>query len=1427
MAKEAAETAGLGLDLDIKGLSAIKELAEVVNKIRAGFHGINEMAGDVTSSIKGLSATAHKVGKFNLGAGVGENIKAVQKLSTEMKRLPGERVDKIGGKFGDAAKQTEKATKQTHKLGDAFRSVGDKASKSGHRIRDIVAGSFIANGVINSWYSLKAGISEAIKAGEEYDKEQQVMHATWNTLTGDAKKGNKMVKAINDISVKFGQSSDLVNELNQQFYHVLDKQGPTDKLTKSVLTLADTLGMGAENVQRLGLNFTHMMSSGKMQLGDFNMITDQLPMFGERLLEYERKAMKNSKLSMAQLRADMSAGKVSAKDAEAVMNGLGKKYAKASENMMKTMSGMERVISARGKALSGALIKPIINAKNPLFGAVSKWVSDPHTETEFKKVGQSVSKGLGTITEAFSKAVNPTGSKKFADNMLNNLSSGITSMSSTIAKHAQSIINFFSELHSSLKILMQVGTGFAKGIVSGLNAIITPIGKLTSHSKHLNSFAEALKSISKQNGGLQTLGRTIAGFWAGSKALKIGKSLGSKVTRMFIRPEIDAETGKRELTLFSKSIRGTSKGIGRALKWTAKIGWKGAKLALGSLKGAVSVAASAVVKSLNYMKAGAVIAGNGLKAAFTFMKANPLIAIVSAVVAVGLALTALYKHNKKFRKFVNGLIAGAKKAFSGVVKWFKNLGKGVSNTFNSIRKGVNSRFGGSMKAMGKLTKSGVKVAQSSIRLFTDFFTGKWKRLGTDIKKLTGNLWKFVQNYFKAGFKFVDDLTGGRLSKMIGAFQDAWSNIGKGWHSFWNGIDSWFGKLWAGIKKTVSNGINGVIGVLNTGLSGINSVIHFFGGKTNTIGKISTVHLATGTGAMGSGYRRKITKPTLATLNDGNDSPETGNQEAIIHSNGVGELVKGRNTVRVLEPGAEVLNATELKTVREMAHFKKGTGLLDGMKSVASNVAGGVVSGVKGLGNFASKAWHGVTHLLGTLQKLVAHPIKTISGMFGEKSPKESGEMLNAFSEGMFGSVKKGATNWWKQLMGVVEGTLHSDSGGDTSGLVDAMEKYGHGHKYVWGATGPDTFDCSGLVMYALKHAFGISYPHFSGSQYSQSKHISKSDARPGDLVFFGPGGNEHVGVYAGHGAYYSALNPNRHPNIGMSPVSTGPGSPLYARVPGLVQNTNKGKNKSNNSAYARFNAQTGGMLGWIKKHLAPLLDTDSYGSDSVMGGAITHAMISKALSLAKVPHKYWSKMQHDIIAVAKSETGNQNEMQKIHDVNSAAGNPAGGPLQFTKSTFEAFAFPGHHNWRSSFDQVLAFLNNSQYASATGQTTILGHSKFDWLHSGPQGHKRFRKNGGKVKRGESYIVGEEGWEEFTPATDGTIKSHKESVNAQNRASARLGQQSVTIDAHMEVSIGSITQDNEDDVFAKLEKFSEAHVKKLRGVIGADDEGGIMA
>ena len=92
------------------------------------------------------------------------------------------------------------------------------------------------------------------------------------------------------------------------------------------------------------------------------------------------------------------------------------------------------------------------------------------------------------------------------------------------------------------------------------------------------------------------------------------------------------------------------------------------------------------------------------------------------------------------------------------------------------------------------------------------------------------------------------------------------------------------------------------------------------------------------------------------------------------------------------------------------------------------------------------------------------------------------------------------------------GPAPAPSGNAAAAIGYATSKVGS--PYVWGAEGPNAFDCSGLMVWAFRQ-IGISLPHYSGAQYSMTTRVSRSQLAPGDLVFWGGGGSEHVALYMG------------------------------------------------------------------------------------------------------------------------------------------------------------------------------------------------------------------------------------------------------------------------------------------------------------------------
>ncbi len=80
-----------------------------------------------------------------------------------------------------------------------------------------------------------------------------------------------------------------------------------------------------------------------------------------------------------------------------------------------------------------------------------------------------------------------------------------------------------------------------------------------------------------------------------------------------------------------------------------------------------------------------------------------------------------------------------------------------------------------------------------------------------------------------------------------------------------------------------------------------------------------------------------------------------------------------------------------------------------------------------------------------------------------------------------------------------------------------------GKSYVFGTAGPNTFDCSGLMVYSYKK-MGVSLPRTSRAQFGAGTAVSKDNLQPGDLVFY-YSGISHVGMYIGNGKIVHAANP--------------------------------------------------------------------------------------------------------------------------------------------------------------------------------------------------------------------------------------------------------------------------------------------------------------
>ncbi len=124
-------------------------------------------------------------------------------------------------------------------------------------------------------------------------------------------------------------------------------------------------------------------------------------------------------------------------------------------------------------------------------------------------------------------------------------------------------------------------------------------------------------------------------------------------------------------------------------------------------------------------------------------------------------------------------------------------------------------------------------------------------------------------------------------------------------------------------------------------------------------------------------------------------------------------------------------------------------------------------------------------------------------------------------------TSRGSTTTRKQAETTKTEETTTTSSGKGGTVVETAKNF-IGYRYVYGASGPNSFDCSGFTSYVFK-LHGVSLSRTAKGQYSNGTAVARADLQPGDLVMFGPSlsGINHVGIYIGGGQIVHAANPSR------------------------------------------------------------------------------------------------------------------------------------------------------------------------------------------------------------------------------------------------------------------------------------------------------------
>ena len=1273
-------------------------------------------------------------------------------------------------KLNDEIEQSQRSSSLIGRLKDSFKRLGSEVSETEtktSRLKGIFGATFaanlISNGFQNALGAIKGKFDEIAQSSAEYVKYQQTMNATWLTLTGNAEEGKKMVDMTNQMAQAAANSTEMVDGMNQKFYAVTHNTELTKQQTQAILTLQDAFGQTDAAVENFATQWAQMIANGKVQGQDMMSIINVFPEMKNQLKEVAAQELGIADMTQEKYAELQKDGKITSEMAQKALFELQDKYKDATANFSTTIGGLERTIQSRMPAVVAAFRDPIDKMKNPFLQQIGDWVADPNTETKFKDLGEHVSKGLGTIMDAFSKVFNLGDGKDKMNSFMDGLNKVVDKVSQSIANNAPKIVTFFKEVKDSLGAVFSIGKDFAGGVwevaIDMIKGVAGAFNLMTGNSKKakspVTSLSKALGGIAEHKTAIKTVGSLFAAYFVGSKVAMgitavvkgihawrtatVGMTAAQKLLNLALASNpigliVTAVTlAITSLVLlykhnkkFKKFVDGIVKnikdGFSNAGKWLGKT-WDGMKKTwTGAMDSMTKSTKKGFEKTKTYFTGGE----KGIKA---FTNTAKKLLVLSNPVVAGFEL--MYKHNKPFKKFVDNTVDHVKDMDKGVAKHMSNLKKDWGEKWDNVKKFASKTWenikGNATEAMTALGKD---IDKHHKGINKNWFEG-WE----NSKKFLSKKWDEIGALTQEKF-------GVNITKLI---TDALTNIAKFFKDTWDNVKKGFGEMWDGMKKLAGDGINAVIALPNAGIDGINKLISDFGGSKEAISKIPKVKFAGGTG-MFSSYRNPITKPTLATLNDGYDSPETNNQEMVILPNGKSFLPQGRNVEYLLPAGSEVINASELAMLMgvERGAFAKGTGFWSKIWDTATNVAGSVWDTMKnGVDKFMK--------MIEFVTDVVKDPVGSLAKKFSPNADKLAG-MFNPLGNALYKKPVEEAKNWWKELWSMAsasmdEGTVAMGAKGDDYRFKDKAKDAGAD---PWGYFYREcvSFVASRLANLGVKPSL---FSHLgNGNQWISASVPHLSRPKPGTVAVYtgGPVSSNHVDfVTAVHGDTYDGEeynyggNGQYHQYAGRHISNAATFLDFGVRDSGGGGEDNSKPLKDRNSPLQTLiKRQVGGMFDWIKKTLGPLLSPPGGGEDGPQGTGVARWRDSVVRALKANGIEPNDFRVSKILATIQRESGGDPNVQNNWDSNARAGTPSIGLMQTIGPTFNAYKHPGHNNIRNGYDNLLAAINYIKHRYGTSDAAFNRVAAYGYA------------NGGLVHKNGVYELAEGDMPEYVIPTD---------------------------------------------------------------------------
>ncbi|SYW19476.1 tape measure protein [Oenococcus oeni] len=531
-------------------------------------------------------------------------------------------------------------------------------------------------------------------------------------------------------------------------------------------------------------------------------------------------------------------------------------------------------------------------------------------EKQAPGIGAALAKAAGVSTTAFSTMVSSgkVNSASLKD-LLGKISKNSSSTFSSFGKTSEGAMDKLKGSWQNAEAAM------AKPLVSvqstGLSAITKVLssnatqklfqGLGTAIAGTATKFASFINYIGSHQKDISTLVTSIGGI---AKAFAVGiwdtaKDMITGIAKAF-----------NDITGNSKKAKDPLKNISSTLKDIAS--HKGTIEALGTVFITAFASSKLISGIMSFEKGIATLTKSTLgqaaaqKILNASMKANIFILIVTAVAAVIAILVELYKHDAKFRAFVNGIIKACEDLYKETIKWFQDMWKDITSGLNSFEKNFSKVW----NDIGSFFKSIWKDLEKTSSTAWNWISDTFESVLNSIYKFFKSIWNDVVDFFKTIWKNLEKIGSDGWNWISDKISPVLKTISGAWKDMWGGVRDFFGDIWKDIKKDAKTGINDVIGIINDGIGGIDDVIHDFGGSKTAIKKIPKFANGTQNGAPAG----------LAMVNDGKG------KEAIIDNSGDMHVLSGKNRLVNFSGGETVVpyEATRSILGDSVSHFASGT-----------------------------------------------------------------------------------------------------------------------------------------------------------------------------------------------------------------------------------------------------------------------------------------------------------------------------------------------------------------------------------------------------------------------------------------------------------------------------------------------------------------------